>query len=192
VLLQFPCGNGFPGSWNACFLCSSAVFLYIYKMDNRPPYTPAGRIRRLLAAVIDMVPIYLFCFGFAYFFTGFDLAWKNRNDPVLHSEYLWRHTILRASSFLLYILYCTLMEASALNATLGKKLMRLQVLDSNGSSVSLKTALMRNLNKIVSFAVLGLGLIWILFDRRRLAWHDILSETMVVNRRLNLPPEATF
>ncbi|MGQ3012321.1 MAG: RDD family protein [Flavobacteriales bacterium] len=161
-------------------------------MDNRLSYTPAGRIRRLLAAIIDIVPVYLLCFGFAYFFTGFDEAWKHRGDPVMHSEYLWRHTILRASSFLLYILYGTLMEASSLHATFGKKLMRLQVLDTNGQPVSLKTALVRNLNKIVSFAVLGLGIIWILFDRRRLAWHDILSETMVVNRRLNLPPEATF
>ena len=31
----------------------------------------------------------------------------------------------------------------------------------------------------LSWACLGLGFVWILFDRRKLAWHDRLSNSVV-------------
>jgi len=160
---------------------SSGIFRIFKRMNTQDAHIPAGRIRRLLAGIIDIVPVYLACFLFLYLFTDYDFAWKHRSDPVFRAEYLWRDTVMRACAFLLYILYCALSEASPWQASLGKKLMRLKVVRNNGQPLSLKRAFMRNINKILSCAVLGLGLLWILLDRKRLAWHDILTDTMVVN-----------
>lgn len=161
-------------------------------MNRHLTHTPAGRVRRFLAALIDMLPIYILCFLAAFLLTDFSTSWYNRRDPFFRTEYLWQQTLVRVFSFIVYILYASIMEASVYHATLGKKIMRLEVCSDKGAYLSFQEAFMRNLNKIVSCAILGLGILWILLDRQKLAWHDILSKTMVVNRRLNLPSEAAF
>lgn len=64
--------------------------------------------------------------------------------------------------------------------TLGMRAWRLRLLSNDGASVTLRQSLIRYVGAIVSMFALGLGYLWIMFDRRGLAWHDRLSSTRLV------------
>jgi uncharacterized RDD family membrane protein YckC len=57
---------------------------------------------------------------------------------------------------------------------------QLRVIRTDGSPLRFVDALVRGLSSIFSFAVLGLGCLWILRDPERQAWHDRIAGTYVV------------
>ena len=67
--------------------------------------------------------------------------------------------------------------------TLGMRAWRLRLLGSDGSSVTLRQSVVRYVGAMLSMLALGLGYLWILFDRQGLAWHDRLSNTRLVITR---------
>jgi uncharacterized RDD family membrane protein YckC len=71
------------------------------------------------------------------------------------------------------------------SSTLGQIVLNLQVRKLDGASLvaDYSGSLIRSLSSLLSLIPLGLGFIWILFDRDLAAWHDKISETYVV--RLN-------
>jgi uncharacterized RDD family membrane protein YckC len=65
--------------------------------------------------------------------------------------------------------------------TPGKLLMSCQVVDiRTGGPIGLRQALLRYLGYAVSALPLGLGFLWILWDRRRQGFHDKIAGTAVV------------
>lgn len=72
---------------------------------------------------------------------------------------------------------------AAFGQTLGMALLGLQVVRPDGSRPGVLRALARYLGYWLCFITLGLGFIWIIFDRRRQGWHDKLSGTFVVCSR---------
>jgi uncharacterized RDD family membrane protein YckC len=65
-------------------------------------------------------------------------------------------------------------------ATPGKWVLGLQVVEArSGGRVGLMTALLRYVGYFVSALPLGLGFIWIAFDREKRGWHDMLAKTRV-------------
>jgi len=64
--------------------------------------------------------------------------------------------------------------------TLGMRAWRLKLLSSTGMQVTLRQSLIRCAGATLSILALGLGYIWILFDRDGLAWHDRISNTRLV------------
>jgi uncharacterized RDD family membrane protein YckC len=70
--------------------------------------------------------------------------------------------------------------------TLGMRAWRLKLVSAHGGSVSWTQAAIRLLAALVSAGALGLGYLWVLIDRDRLAWHDRMSAT-----RLILLPKST-
>jgi len=83
---------------------------------------------------------------------------------------------------LVYLFYCFLMEASMYQATFGKKIMGLKVINDDGTPLSPKSALWRNAFKVFSHAVFSAGFFWILLDKQKRGWHDIMGKTFVVDR----------
>jgi uncharacterized RDD family membrane protein YckC len=65
--------------------------------------------------------------------------------------------------------------------TLGMRAWRLRVQRFDGSPITLWQALLRFLAAIPAWALLGLGYLWILVDRDRLALHDRFSESVIVH-----------
>ena len=66
-------------------------------------------------------------------------------------------------------------------ATPGKLLMDCQVVDANSHSRARTPQLIiRYLAYILSALPLGLGFLWILFDKRKQGWHDKLAGTVVM------------
>lgn len=64
--------------------------------------------------------------------------------------------------------------------TLGMRAWRIRLVNDQGADVSIAQALRRCLWALPSLALLGLGLIWVLFDRDKAAWHDRASHTWLV------------
>ena len=64
--------------------------------------------------------------------------------------------------------------------TLGMRAWRLQAIRYDGKPLTWRDALLRYFSALLSWAVAGLGFLWILVDHDRLAWHDRLSKTRLV------------
>ena len=64
--------------------------------------------------------------------------------------------------------------------TLGKHLVRVRVIDAYGERPSMVRALARTLGYVPAVALLGLGVLWIAFDREKRGLHDWLADTYVV------------
>ena len=64
--------------------------------------------------------------------------------------------------------------------TLGMRAWRLKLLSATGNAVTLRQSMTRCAGAMLSMLALGLGYLWILFDRDGLAWHDRISNTRLV------------
>lgn len=80
---------------------------------------------------------------------------------------------------LLFILYSTLFVWRT-GATIGKRLLKLKVVDQEYKPVGFWRALLReSLGKIIS-SLFNLGYLWVLIDKRKQSWHDKIARTLVV------------
>lgn len=141
---------------------------------------------RFLAYLIDILLIVALVTSFFYFFLGFDLILENyfsqKGDILARIEFLEQRNWIRNISFLAWIFYCIPMETSSFQGTLGKKIMKIKVVDDSGNRMNLHKSMSRNLSKSLSILVFALGFIWILFDKKKQGWHDKLNKTFVVGR----------
>jgi len=69
-------------------------------------------------------------------------------------------------------------------ATLGKMVLGLRVVDSNGQKIGMPKAALREIvGKVISGIVFALGYIWVAFDEKKQGWHDKIAGTYVVKVR---------
>ncbi len=128
---------------------------------------PPGLARRLMAMLYDfllMVALWM-VMGFAA---------VALNDGEANQSPLF-HSLLFLATFVFFAFFW--MRAGM---TLGMQAWRLRVQTPDGMSISLNQSLLRFMTAIVSFAALGLGYWWVLFDIERRAWPDIVSGTRIV------------
>lgn len=64
--------------------------------------------------------------------------------------------------------------------TIGMRAWRVRVVGADGKTIGWRDALVRFAVAIVSWAAVGAGFWWSLFDREGLAWHDRVSGTRLV------------
>ncbi len=84
--------------------------------------------------------------------------------------------------FTLELIYFTMFEGSASGQTLGKRLLRIRVVDfASGARIDYRRALARSIGKILSGIPLGLGYFWMLWDRDGQTWHDKFAYSTVAN-----------
>lgn len=89
------------------------------------------------------------------------------------------HSLIRE---IIFITYYVLMESSKYQGTLGKIALGMKVVDKNGMRIDLSKAILRNLSKILSALILGIGYFMIIFDDRKQGLHDKIADTFVVKR----------
>ncbi|MBY0416326.1 MAG: RDD family protein [Bdellovibrionales bacterium] len=77
-------------------------------------------------------------------------------------------------------IYHIVFLTSPLRATPGKALMKISVVKSNGSLLTIKDAVIRFAVSFVSSLVLCIGYIISLFTERRQTFHDIIADTVVI------------
>ena len=80
------------------------------------------------------------------------------------------------------ILYHSFMESSKFQGSVGKIALGMKVTDLSGNKIDLVKALIRNVCKIISGAILAIGYIMAGFTDKKQALHDMIASTLVVNK----------
>jgi len=79
-------------------------------------------------------------------------------------------------------LYSAFMTSSEWQATIGKKVFNLAVTDIRGQRISFARATGRHFAKWISALLLFIGYIMVAFTERKQGLHDLIAETLVVDR----------
>jgi uncharacterized RDD family membrane protein YckC len=82
-------------------------------------------------------------------------------------------------SFLFLYLYF-IFFFSTTGQTVGKAIMGLRVVTTDGTRMGVKRSFIRTLCYTLSLAPFGLGFLWVLGEDRRRAWHDKIAHTYVL------------
>jgi len=64
--------------------------------------------------------------------------------------------------------------------TLGLRTWRMKLVNKDGGPITWTIALKRFASALFSLLCLGLGFLWVIYDRDKLAWHDRLSGTRLM------------
>ncbi len=86
-------------------------------------------------------------------------------------------------TFILQILYFAILQSGSRQATLGKMALGLKVTDMNGEKIDFGKAVIRELSKLISYAILLIGYIMAGFTEKKQALHDIIPGTLVVKAK---------
>ena len=136
----------------------------------------AGFWKRLAAIFIDSFILTFIAFGLM-FFIGFFIGGM-LSEP---------ETISKISNFgmllnvVLVWLYFALQESSERQATLGKRVLGIYVTSKDGSRLSFAQATIRYFSKYLS-SILLIGFIMAAFTKNKQGLHDMIADTLVVNR----------
>ena len=153
-------------------------------MNEKEPHY-AGFWRRNAAYVIDyfVIAIFLLILLLSVVALGFWLGLHNHLDQLgvidqVDQLEIWINIILGLS----LLLYFAGMESSAKQATLGKMAAGLVVTDLQAERITFLRAIGRNLAKILSALVLGIGFLMVAFTKRKRGLHDKVAGTLVVKQ----------
>lgn len=147
-----------------------------------PAVAYAGFWLRAIAYLIDNVVIYLVAattfFGPLMQHAGIPIndpwaVYRNPNRQVLAVELIM---------LMVQWLYWALLESSAWQATLGKKLLGLYVTDLRGQRIPFGRASGRFFAKIISTLTIGIGYVMAGFTPKKQALHDMMAECLVLKK----------
>ena len=79
-----------------------------------------------------------------------------------------------------YWLYFAILESSELQATVGKRFLNLKVTDLSGEKISFGKATGRHFGKIISFVILLIGFLMVIWDKKKQGLHDKMAGTLVI------------
>ncbi len=136
----------------------------------------AGFWKRFAAIFIDSFLLSLFAFVLM-FFLGFFIGGM-LSEPEM---------IAKISNFGMLInvvivwLYFAIQESSKQQATLGKRVLGIYVTGKDGSRLSFAQATIRYFSKYLS-SILMIGFIMAAFTKNKQGLHDMIADTLVVNR----------
>jgi uncharacterized RDD family membrane protein YckC len=180
------CGTYHESAANFCSKCGSPLGSQANTAENNPYYqndasdgnqaytspislhpesvSYAGFWKRVGASLLDGVIIGLPSGIFLYILFGDNEAATN------------------LVSFIVGILYKTLMESSAKQATVGKMIVGIKVTDLNGQRISFGRAIGRYFASILSSLTLGIGYLLAGWTEKKQTLHDMVAGTLVVDK----------
>jgi uncharacterized RDD family membrane protein YckC len=95
-----------------------------------------------------------------------------------------------------FIIFLGLIYFSAMwtwrGTTVGGIILGLKVTREDGNRLTLPVAIVRALAGVFSVALLGLGFIWIVWDREKQGWHDRIAGTVVLRLPRGNPLLSVF
>jgi uncharacterized RDD family membrane protein YckC len=134
--------------------------------DHNPP---AGLLRRLAAGVYDGLLV------LALLLIPTSVVMAIRGGAPVPPGDVWFQLLLLATAGAFFTWFWT-----HGGQTLGMRAWRLRVETAAGQTLTARTALLRFGVGIVSLAAFGLGVLWIVVDPGKCAWHDRAAGTRVV------------
>lgn len=134
-----------------------------------------GPLTRLLAVVIDSAVV---SFGFTLLVAGFVFVMRL---VVPEFEIPEATGIVYGISLLVFSFFYLWVSLTIFGKTIGKMVVGLRVVSSDGhATMSGRQTFIRVISYPLSFVLLGIGLLGVVFNPQRQAWHDRFAKTAVV------------
>ncbi|SFH20956.1 RDD family protein [Pedobacter insulae] len=149
--------------------------LFGFRYQQTAPQYFASFDQRLLASVVDYFFITL---AYVIFMLLIFIVVEHKTQRILVGV-----TLLPLIPIVKFV-YSSFAEASAKQATIGKRLLDIKVTDMQGSRIELGVSLGRNLAKVLSVLPLFFGYLYSFLNKKQQCWHDIIANTLVVKQRL--------
>ena len=142
---------------------------FTFKPLNTPELhvTYAGLGIRTLATFIDLAIIASLMLILEIIFFSFNFSNSGYNS--------FRLLMVAA----IWIFYHATFNSSALQATFGKRMLKLKIIDLYGNRMGITRSLFRCLAVFISIAPVGLGIWYISTDTKKQGWHDLIAGTCV-------------
>jgi uncharacterized RDD family membrane protein YckC len=166
----------------ACYLEE----LYPY-FEARGIYFPTGDNLasfgwRLMAFIIDNLVLSFIIDIVIRIFPYFGITYKLPSYSELFKLSVNQMITLTIINSVVLIVYNSICEASAMKGSIGKRVLKMVVVDADGMGQSFLNALLRSVGKALSIFFFYLGFLSIFFTEHRQAVHDLLAKTYVVKR----------
>ncbi len=137
-------------------------------------YEYAGFWIRVGATFIDVFLLSIILLPLTMMVYG-DLTWKREGLILGFADFLINY-VLPFVATILFWLYKS--------ATPGKMVLNIKVVDADtGEKLSVGQSIGRYFAYIPAMAILMIGIIWVVFDKRKQGWHDKLAKTVVIRKR---------
>lgn len=147
----------------------------------------AGFLRRFAAMLIDTLLLLIILTPLAYFFSrGAYFPGLDPEAEVLEQlatvHFDWNYLLINDLLPMGLIVFFWVRY----RATPGKQLMDCQVVDAaTFGNLRIGQAVLRYVGYFLSLLPLGLGFLWIIWDRKKRGFHDLLAHTVVIRLPLN-------
>lgn len=144
-------------------------------IDARSELAPAGFFSRLTAFVVDLVVLSAAIGATTWVAQSLEILLRpgTRIDLAVALR-----LVLPLFVAAYYVVSWTIF-----GQTVGKRLFGLRVVAVDGGRVGFARALLRLAGYFLSALPAYAGFVWVLVDRRRRGWHDMLARTLVVYER---------
>ena len=149
--------------------------------------TPATLFKRLMAICYDLFLLTALLFTVGVIVAGIITFAINEGNAITanHPAYpvyrIFMMILLFITSFLFYGWFWT-----HGGQTLGMRTWKLKLVSVDNHPIIWKQALIRYIGALISWGCLGLGFLWVLFNKDKKSWHDLLSDTKLIQ----LPKES--
>ncbi|CAC9552811.1 hypothetical protein [uncultured Gammaproteobacteria bacterium] len=142
-------------------------------MDNEK-YEYAGFWIRTGASLIDGLLIVMITLPLTMMIYG-NLVWENEEMLLGPADFLINY-VLPFFATILFWLYKS--------ATPGKMALKIKIVnETDGAKLSVGQSIGRYFAYIPAILLLGIGIFWVAFDKRKQGWHDKLAKTVVIKRK---------
>ena len=138
--------------------------------------TVVGFGPRLAATLIDSAMVGFLGFMLA-FVLGIIAIFMNMVNPGQVNGVLELLTVL---CLLFFSIFYYIGFWTTDGQTMGKTIVGLKVIRTDGTQLSVGRALLRYIGYVVSASLFSIGFLWAAFDPKRQGWHDKLAGTLVV------------
>ena len=145
------------------------------KPINNQKQLYAGFFRRLFALFYDWFLLLALLFATAAIFNAINHGIAIESDNKLYIPLV---ITLLTITFFFFTWFWT-----HGGQTLGLKTWKCRVVDINGGNISWQQATIRFFVAIVSVSAFGIGFLWSMFHRDRKTWHDMASNTQLIDLR---------
>jgi uncharacterized RDD family membrane protein YckC len=152
---------------------------------SRPPKPPTAYAGFWLRAIAYVIDIFLLAFVSGIFILGplMQRAGISPQNPwaMFTSD---SRQVLAINLLMLMVQWCywALLESSAWQATVGKKLLGLYVTDMAGNRITFARASGRYFAMIISTLTIGIGYLMAGFTPKKQALHDMIAECLVLKK----------
>lgn len=144
----------------------------------------ASTNKRIISYLIDLVTFMTF-FSLPYMtilFFNLNLPIDTMDISLFEENYAFVSVIFSFTNLIIFLFYLTLSEYF-LNATFGKRILNLKVININGKKLSFFQALFRNLTKSVFAQLLLFDVFPMFFDKQKRRVSDFIVKTLVVSNK---------